>query len=355
MRGLAPVRILVPGTGGSYRCGGLSVALQTARLISSLRPTELVTYRQKQSEYAFLDDLLRACPASEDKSLWLVSWGFDVPKLIKRLRDRYVAYQAHSAGYGFELTSKIPIIAVSRNTLGYWGNWAPRSPLFLVPNALQPQWLERGARHDTASPRPMDVLVQARKSSAYLRNFLVPALRSRGLKVHVQAGWVDDVVGLFNQSTVYLYDSADYWRCRGVSEGFGLPPLEALACGCAVFSSMNHALADLLTPGTVAHQIGQGSLSRDVERIVAAVACPADWLPPSDVLDRLLDQSSERACTERWCEVLSELDALLPSLLNPETQEAVPLQTLPLWRLRAADRWSRLRTGFHRVVNRLAG
>ena len=32
-------------------------------------------------------------------------------------------------------------------------------------------------------------------------------------------------------AAVVLYDSADYWRGRGVSEGFGLPPLEALACG----------------------------------------------------------------------------------------------------------------------------
>ena len=80
-------------------------------------------------------------------------------------------------------------------------------------------------------------------------NQLVPALRQAGLVVEVQAGWVDDLVDLFNRSTVYLYDSAEYWRGRRVTEGFGLPPLEALACGCVVFSSLNHALADYGDPG----------------------------------------------------------------------------------------------------------
>ena len=37
-------RFLVPGTSGRYRCGGLSVEQQTARLVANLCPTELVTY-----------------------------------------------------------------------------------------------------------------------------------------------------------------------------------------------------------------------------------------------------------------------------------------------------------------------
>ena len=32
----------------------------------------------------------------------------------------------------------------------------------------------------------------------------VPALRQAGLVVEVQTGWVDDLVDLFNRSTVYL-------------------------------------------------------------------------------------------------------------------------------------------------------
>ena len=56
--------------------------------------------------------------------------------LVAKLKGRLVIYQAHSSGYGFDLPPGVPVLAVSRNTLGYWGDRAPRNPLFLVPNAL---------------------------------------------------------------------------------------------------------------------------------------------------------------------------------------------------------------------------
>ena len=255
-------------------------------------------------------------------------------------------YQAHSSGYGFDLPPGVPVLAVSRNTLGYWGDRAPRNPLFLVPNALESAWFERGARYLAATSRPLDVLVQRRKSSDYVMRELVPALRASGLRVEVQDGWVEDLVDLFNNTKVYLYDSADHWRAAGVSEGFGLPPLEAMACGCVVFSSFNHALADTLTPGEIGHQIGCGSLDHDVTRIAAAVAAPAEWRPPAEELDPFLQAYSEPALVERWQRVLAQLDVLLPILATDSV-----LQALPLWRLR----WNRYTRRLLRVVNRLPG
>ena len=230
----------------------------------------------------------------------------------------------------------MPVLAVSRNTLGYWGHRAPRNPLFLVPNALEPQWLERGERFTTASDslrqrRPIDVLIQQRKSSIYVLDRLVPALRERGLRVEVQSDWVDDLVGLFNSAAVYIYDSADYWNGRGVSEGFGLPPVEALACGCAVFSSLNHALADSLDPGVMAHQIGCGTLEADVERIAAAVASPAAWQAPQAGLEAMLVTLQESVLLERWQRALLLIDRHWQSLLRDNVE---PLTALPPWRLR---------------------
>ena len=169
----------MPGTSGKFRCGGLLVELQTARLLAQIGPTEVVTYRQREAGTPFLADLLREEP-SPGEALWIVSWGFDVPPLLRQLRGRPVAYHAHSSGYGFALPAGVPVLAVSRNTLGYWGDHSPRSPLFLVPNALEAPWLERGARPGgpgaasaaatdamaAQGRRPIDVLVQQRKSSS---------------------------------------------------------------------------------------------------------------------------------------------------------------------------------------------
>jgi glycosyltransferase involved in cell wall biosynthesis len=119
-----------------------------------------------------------------------------------------------------------------------------------------------------------------------------------------------------------------------VSEGFGLPPIEALACGCVVFSSLNHALADSLDPGRLGHQLGAGTLSADLERISAAVADPAAWRAPAAELDSLLEASSEAALLERWREALGRVNDHWDRLQAGEPA----LQAPPLWRLRAR-RW----------------
>ena len=312
------------------------VELQTARLVARLTTAEVVTYRQREPGRPFLADLLQA-EASPGQALWVVSWGFDVPQLLRQLQGRPVAYHAHSSGYGFDLPPGVPVLAVSRNTLGYWGARAPRNPLLLLPNALEAGWLERGDRTG-AGPRPVDVLVQERKSSAYVLRTLVPALRAHGLRVEVQSGWVDDLVDLFNSATVVLYDSADYWRGRGVSEGFGLPPLEALACGCVVFSSLNHALADNLDPGQGAHQIGCGTLTSDVQRIAAAVADPQAWRPAPQHLEPLLQACSETTLLERWRTALALVHDHWQAVLAGEP----PLRSPAPWRLRLAPWRKRL-------------
>jgi hypothetical protein len=129
------------------------------------------------------------------------------------------------------------------------------------------------------------------------------------LRVKIQDGWVEDLVKLFNDATVVIYDSADYWRGRGVSEGFGMPPLEALASGAVVFSSFNHALADYLDPSlSLGHQIGFGTMECDLKRITAAVANPGSWRPHPRDLELLLHQHEAAQQLERWRRALLEVN-----------------------------------------------
>lgn len=250
---------LLPGTKGKFGGGGLWAELKTINLVQKICQAEIVTYRQKEENYLFLADLLNT--VDYDNCIFIVSWGFDVPKLVTKLKKYHVVYHAHSAGYGFSLPPHIPIIAVSRNTMGYWGEQAANSLIYYLPNQLGTEF------YDFKQPRDIDVLVQTRKSSEYLIQQLIPALQSH-CRVKIIDSYVEDLVGLFNRSKIYLYDSAEYWKINGVTEGFGLPPLEALACGCHVFSSINHALADYLDPGFNCYKISGYALEYDVQRIL---------------------------------------------------------------------------------------
>ncbi|NJM57543.1 MAG: glycosyltransferase [Synechococcales cyanobacterium RU_4_20] len=266
---------LVPGTTAEFFCGGLFAELKTLALAQKLCPAEIATYRQREPEHGFLADLLRS--ETIGNCIFVLGWGFDTPKLIRQLGQHCVIYHAHSAGYGFRIPARVPIVAVSRNTLGYWGQQANNGLLYHLPNEIADEFCDRHL------PRDIDILVQARKSSDYVMQQLIPALRSAQsplLRVQVLDSFVPDLAGLFNRAKVYLYDSADYWAVNGVTEGFGLPPLEAIACGCQVFSSVNHGLADFLDPGFNCHKISAYSTAYDVERILAAIETASPSPPP---------------------------------------------------------------------------
>ncbi|MBD3880170.1 glycosyltransferase [Phormidium tenue FACHB-886] len=253
---------LVPGTDGRFACGGLWAELKTFGLAQQVCDAEVVTYRQREKDKPYLDDVLQQ--PDLQNAIFVISWGFDIPKLVAKLRSHNIIYHAHSAGYGFSLPADIPIVTVSRNSLGYWGQQAPHSLIYYLPNEISKEF------HNQGGDRDIDVLVQARKSSTYLLQELIPALQLQ-CQVEVVRSYVEDLPGLFNRAKVYLYDSAEYWAQQKVTEGFGLQPMEALACGCQVFSSVNGGLSDYLDPGFNCQKIAGYSKMHDIRRILRAV------------------------------------------------------------------------------------
>lgn len=256
---------LLPGTDGKFACGGLWAELKTINLAQQICDADIVTYRQREEGKLFIDDFLQE--KNLDDVIFVLSWGFDVAQLVAKLKQYNVVYHAHSAGYKFRLPASIPIITVSRHTLGYWGQLSPHSLIYYLPNQISNEF------ENLHLERDIDVLVQARKSSEYLIKNLIPALQKL-CKVLVVNSYVEDLPGLFNRAKIYLYDSAEYWAQQRVSEGFGLQPLEALACGCQIFSSINGGLSDYLDPGFNCYKIAEYSQEYDIQRILKVLESP---------------------------------------------------------------------------------
>jgi glycosyltransferase involved in cell wall biosynthesis len=295
MRAMRKLYFLLPGTNQKFSCGGLWAELKTFHLAQQVCAAEVVTYRQREPDKLFLDDLLQE--KNKDDFIFVVSWGFDVPKLVEKLKPYHVIYHAHSAGYGFKLPSRIPIITVSRNTMGYWGQICPNCLIYYLPNQISDEFQNFNLQRD------IDVLVQSRKSSEYLMKELVPALQEK-CQVFVVNSYIKDLPGLFNRAKIYLYDSAEYWAQQRVSEGFGLQPMEALACGCQVFSSVNGGLSDYLDPGFNCYKIAAYSKEYDVQRILQLLKQPL-FLGLSEQV--LLEYRSE-TIVKRLQIILSEIN-----------------------------------------------
>ena len=258
--------------------GGHIAQRRFQALAAAATESVIATYALREQGAAFLDDLLEQ-PAQQDSATYCIHYGPHIKRLVKKLKGRRVVYFAHSTGWAFDLPAGIPIVSVSRHSQAYWGRKAPSNPGFCLPNIIGSEF----ALHDcsvSAHQRPVDVLVVKRKMSPYLLNSLVPTLKQY-CSVKVVDGWVDDLAREYKSAKVFLYDSADYWKRRGVSEGFGLPPLEARASGCTVFSSLNDALSDYLQPGVNCAQF-TGDVAYDCERILAELK---DWCVDSQLED----------------------------------------------------------------------
>lgn len=74
---------LLPGTTQQFFAGGLTAELKTLKLAQQICQAQMVTYRQREKETLFLDDVLSDNQYKD--CIFVVSWGFDVPKLIQKL------------------------------------------------------------------------------------------------------------------------------------------------------------------------------------------------------------------------------------------------------------------------------
>ncbi|MGB5768392.1 MAG: glycosyltransferase, partial [Crocosphaera sp.] len=201
---------------------------------------------------------------------------------------------------------------------GYWGQKSPNSLIYYLPNQISDEFSNLNIERD------IDVLVQERKSSEYLLKQLIPALKTQ-CNVFVINSFVDDLSQLFNRSKVYLYDSAEYWAQQRVTEGFGLQPMEALACGCQVFSSINGGLSDYLDPGFNCYKIAGYSREYDLQRILKAIHATDKLTLSAQVLEEY-----------RGKNIIKRLEFILTDInlfFDCQSQSDHKIQELTKWRL----------------------
>ena len=263
------VHVALPGLGGRWSSGGLLIARRMAELLDRHVPTDITLYRDPEPGVATLEESM-ATAAPDD--LFVVTWGPHVNDLVDLLAGRRVVYYAQSGGWGARLPETVPVLALSRALMAYWMQRAPHQPINLLPPVLDERCVDPGTERD------IDVLFLARKSTSYLLDHLVPALADR-CRLRVQEAFIDrgELIELYQRSKVYLYSSAPARLSTDPDaetwvEGFGFQPLEALTCGCTVFSNLHGGLADYLEPDVNAYKLETHSVRFDVDRVLAAVA-----------------------------------------------------------------------------------
>ena len=311
-----PIAILVPQRAAGTYSGGHLTQLRLAEALAFVADVTVIGYDIRRAQ----DAVERHREVLND-SFVICGVGSHVERLAALLKSERVVYWANSVGWFNSLDSEVPILAASRYTLGYLGEIWPDSFLAYLPNPLSDEFTNERQQ------RTIDVLVQRRKCSRYVLDVLVPELQRTGLTVTVLDESVDSLASYFNRSCVFLYDSRDHWLRENLSEGFGLPPLEALACGCVVFSSVNAGLSDFIDPGVNAFKIAAGSLEQDVAQITSKVA-DFDEERQAD-----LSQFRYAAVQQRWI----TLEPLLEAFFESVGADAKPTH-LPLTSPRAYSR-----------------
>jgi glycosyltransferase involved in cell wall biosynthesis len=124
-----------------------------------------------------------------------------------------------------------------------------------------------------------ELLTQARQAGIILPGFVAQ----------------EDLPAFYRQATLLIYPS--------LYEGFGLPPLEALACGTPVITSNTTSLPEV---------VGEAALTVDPQDSIALAETMARLLVDSNLRQHLRQAGLERASGFTWKHTAQRtLDALL--------------------------------------------
>jgi glycosyltransferase involved in cell wall biosynthesis len=79
-----------------------------------------------------------------------------------------------------------------------------------------------------------------------------------------------------------IYGGADVWLCASVTEGFALPPLEAMACRCPAVVTRCGGPDDFMEEGRNGFTVDVGDARAMADRIIRILSDPPLWQRMSD-------------------------------------------------------------------------
>jgi glycosyltransferase involved in cell wall biosynthesis len=178
----------------------------------------------------------------------------------------------------------------------------------LSPHKNLPRFIEAFARG-----APSDVSLVLVGDTGDVFHTHVPVLRETVARCGLGArviftGFVpdDDLVHLYNRAYALVQPS--------LMEGFGLPPVEAMACGIPVLSS---------TAGSLPEVIGEAGVFFDPTDVEAMAASVCRLLADSGQRDRLAQSALERSRQFTWTEAARRLLACFDQLDPTRARDAV--------------------------------
>lgn len=213
-----------------------------------------------------------------------------------------------AAGYG------VPLIAVSRFLFDQLQSCGV-DRLYLVPNGVDPTVFRPITRIEDRGPvigmtyvpkswkdpwTGLEALSRVKHVKPECRIILFGPTRQRA-KIDFQITFHSRVPALqmpdiYNQCSIFVSSSR--------SEGFCLPILEAMACGCAVVATDSGGLRDFAVHGETAFVVPPG----DAQAIAEAVLC---LLEESDRRLKLARKGLEMAQKMNWDDSVTRLEHVL--------------------------------------------
>jgi glycosyltransferase involved in cell wall biosynthesis len=262
------------------------------------------------------------CPGWTGRRIWPLPWAYRV---------------FYRRAYGSSIRRARHVIAVSDWTaetiVEQWPEASPK--ITVIHAALESRWLEPPDESPPEPPAPAVLYVgstRPNKNLPVLIEAFARLVRSEGIPTDLRLrlvavrdrfwppierrirarGLVDrvDVIEPMGDTELAReYRGASALAFVTTHEGFGFPPLEAMACGCPVVASRHGALPE--TCSDAAEYVDHTDAA-DVARGLARV------LTDSERRVALIRAGRERAARRRWAEVAGETLSLYHRILgNP--------------------------------------